>query len=221
MLNKSLDFLKDIAVNNDRDWFAENREQYEEAREEFEHFVQLVINRISLFDPSIMTVDPKEAIFRIYRDVRFSKNKLPYKQHMGAYINAYGRKSPYCGYYVHLQPGNSFLGGGSISLPTVQLNMIRNEIMHRIEEYRSIVEDPAFKRFFPVVGADFLKTAPRGFSKDYPYIDYLRCKEYICSYPVNETFFSKPDCLDLMAEAYIQVQRFGDFINSALGDLNE
>ncbi|EGJ71585.1 Conserved hypothetical protein CHP02453 [Bacteroides coprosuis DSM 18011] len=216
-LEKVYHFLTEVEKNNNRDWFAENKGMYEEAQSVFEDFVQLVINRIAIFDPAVMVVEPKDCTFRIYRDIRFSPNKLPYKTHMGAYINVKGRKSDYCGYYVHLQPGKSFLGGGSIGLPTKRLTRIREQIMERIDEYIDIVEDPKFKKYFPIIGMDFLKTAPKGFSKDYKYIDYLRCKEYICSYDVTDDFFLNPSCLDEIGEVFQQNKRFADFINSALG----
>lgn len=216
-LNKVYHFLKELDNNNDREWFNENKEKYEEARTIFEKFVQIVINRIALFDSSVMVLEPKDCVFRIYRDVRFSKNKLPYKTHMGAYMNPKGRKSDFFGYYVHLQPGNSFIGGGSIGLPTKQLTKIRESICERIDEYIDIVEDAEFKKYFPTVGMDFLKTAPKGFSKDYKYIDYLRCKEYICSHSVDDQFFLQSDCIDRVGDILEQAKRYGDFINSALG----
>ena len=216
-LHKVYHFLEEVAINNDRDWFNEHKEEYEEAQTAFENFVQLVLNRISVFDPTVMALEPKDCTFRIYRDVRFSKNKMPYKTHMGAYMNPLGRKSDSFGYYVHIEPGNSFIGGGSIGLPTKQLTKIRTHIMERIDEYIDIVEDAEFKNYFPVVGMNFLKTAPKGFSKDYKYIDYLRSKEYICSYPVRDDFFSQNNCIDELGAICEQVKRYGDFINTALG----
>lgn len=216
-LEKIYHFLRQVAKNNDREWFNAHRASYDETRAIFEQFVQLVLNRISVFDPSVMVLEPKECLFRFYRDIRFSKNKMPFKLHMGAYMNPKGKKSDYFGYYVHLQPGHSLIGGGSIGLPTKQLTKIRRHIMEHIDEYRAIVEDPSFKKYFPVVGADFLKSAPKGFSKDYKYIDYLRCKEYICSYTVPDEFFFQENCLDKIGQVLEQAKRYGDFINTALG----
>lgn len=216
-LKKVYKFLAELKLNNDRDWFNEHRKEYDEVRAIFESYVQKVINRIAVFDPSVMPVEVKECTFRIYRDIRFSANKLPYKTHLGAYINPRGRKSDSFGYYFHLEPGNSLLGGGSIGLPTKRLNKIREAIYEQVESYIDIVEDESFKKFYPTVGMDFLKTAPKGFPKDFEYIDYLKCREFICSCPISDNFVFQPDALDQMGEAFEQAKRYGDFINEALG----
>lgn len=215
-IQRIYDFLIALERHNDRAWFDEHKEEYLEIKGLFEEFVQTLINRIALFDPSVMVLKPKECTFRIYRDIRFSSDKRPYKTHLGAYINPNGRKSPKFGYYVHLQPGNSFIGGGSIGLPTKLLNKIRAYIYNNVDEYIDIVEDKAFKKYFTRVGEDFLKTAPKGFSKDYKYIDYLRCKEYICSYRVPDSFFINGEYIDQIGEPFMQLKHLGEFINSAL-----
>ena len=175
-------FLKDLTANNNREWFNEHREEYEIARLEFENFLSTVIARISLFDESIRGIQPKECTYRIYRDTRFSSDKTPYKNHFGGYINAKGKKSYHSGYYIHIQPEGCMLAGGSLCLPSNILKALRQSIYDNIDEYRSIVEDPEFQQFFPIVGEDFLKTAPKGFPKDFKYIDYLKPKEFTCAY---------------------------------------
>ncbi len=209
-------FLIELQENNNREWFEQNREEYDTVKSIFDQLVQATINRIAIFDSSVMHLKPKYCTFRIHRDIRFSNDKTPYKTHLGAYINPFGRKSPMFGYYIHLSPNNSFIGGGSIGLPTKLLNKIRDNIYHRIHEYIGIVEDPTFKKYYPVVGEDFLKTAPKGYSKDYEYIDYLRCKEYICSYRVDDSFFTSSDYLDKVGEPLEQLKHLAEFINSAL-----
>ena len=99
-------YLKDLAANNNRDWFNAHRDAYESARSEFENLLTAVIARISTFDETIRGIEAKDCTYRIYRDTRFSQDKTPYKIHMGGYINAKGKKSDHCGYYIHLQPGN-------------------------------------------------------------------------------------------------------------------
>ena len=211
-------FLKDLSNNNNRDWFNEHRDEYERARLEFETLLSEVISRIALFDDSIKGIQPKDCTYRIYRDTRFSSDKTPYKIHFGGYINAHGKKSNHCGYYIHLQPGGSMLAGGSLCLPPKVLKAVRQSIYDNIDEYRSIVEDPTFKRYFPVVGEDFLKTAPKGFPKDFEYIDYLKCKEYICSYMVKDEFFTMPDFLNKTEDTFKQFKRFADFLNYTIDD---
>lgn len=211
-------FLKDLAANNNREWFNEHRDEYETARTEFESFLSVVIARISLFDESIRGIQPKDCTYRIYRDTRFSSDKTPYKNHFGGYINAKGKKSNHCGYYVHIQPDSCMLAGGSLCLPPNVLRALRQSIYDNIDEYRSIVEDPSFKRFFPIIGEDWLKTAPKGFPKDFKYIDYLKPREFVCSYNVPDAFFLAPNMLDKTEETFRQFKRFADFINYTIDD---
>ncbi|KAA6329161.1 hypothetical protein EZS27_022005 [termite gut metagenome] len=216
-------FLKELAVNNNREWFDKHRDEYEKVKKEFEVFLSILISRISLFDESIKGVQAKDCTYRIYRDMRFSSDKTPYKTHIGGYINAKGKTSNYCGYYIHLEPGNCLLAGGSICIPPNVLKAIRQGIYDNIDEYISIVEDPAFKRYFPEIGENFLKTAPKGFPKDFKYIDYLKCKDYTCSYNLTEEFFltSESEMLDNMEKALRQLKRFVDFVNGMIDDFEE
>lgn len=212
-------FLKELGKNNNREWFTEHREEYEQARDEFEKLLGAIISRISLFDESIRGIEPKDCTYRIYRDTRFSSDKTPYKNHFGGYINAKGKKSNHCGYYVHIQEGGCLLAGGSLCLPAPILKAVRQSIYDNIDEYRTIVEDPEFKKYFPVVGENFLKTAPKGFPKDFKYVEYLKCKEYICSYSVPDSFFLASNLLDSTEEVFRQFKRFSDFLNFTIDDL--
>ena len=211
-------FLKDLSANNNRDWFNEHRAEYETARVEFENFLATVIARISLFDESIRGIQPKDCTYRIYRDTRFSTDKTPYKIHFGGYINAKGKKSDHCGYYVHLQPAGSMLAGGSLCLPSNVLKAVRQSIYDNIEEFVAIVEDPEFKKYFPVIGEDFLKTAPKGFPKDFKYIDYLKCKEYVCSYNVPDDFCSRQWNLNI--NKFVMCFQFSLFFSLRFGLCN-
>jgi len=211
-------FLEELAANNNREWFTQNKNKYEQASLEFEKLVSAIISHIALFDESIRGVQVKDCTYRIYRDIRFSSDKTPYKTHFGAYINAKGKKSEHCGYYVHIQPGNCLLAGGSICLPPQLVKAIREAIYNNIEEYISIVEDPEFKKYFPVIGDNFLKTAPKGFPKDFKYIDYLKCKEYVCTCYVADSFFTSPDVLEQIDDIFRQLKRFADFANYTIDE---
>ncbi len=212
-------FLKDLAANNDRTWFNAHRERYEAARTTFEQLLTVAIAHISAFDESIRGIEPKDCTYRIYRDTRFSPDKTPYKTHMGGYINARGKKSDYCGYYIHLEPGNCMLAGGSYCPPPALLRALRQSVYDNIDEFRAIVEDPAFRRYFPVVGETFLKSAPKGFPKDFPYLKYLQCKEYTVYCPVEDRFFLQADFLDRMDDIFRQLKRFADFVNYTIDEL--
>lgn len=212
------DFLNQLSANNNRDWFNVNRAEYDRVRNEFDVFLEKTISRISLFDETVKGLSPNECTYRIYRDTRFSADKTPYKTHMGGYINSMGKKSHHFGYYIHLEPGKSMLAGGSLCLPPNILKAVRESIYHNIEEFVSIVEDDAFKKFFPVVGENPLKTAPKGFDRNFKQVDYLKFREYTPCYYVPDSFFLQPDVLDRIAEVFVQFKRFGDFMNYTIDD---
>ena len=211
-------FLKELSLNNNREWFNEHKDDYLKAQTEFENLLTAIIQRISLFDDEIVGIQAKDCTYRIYRDVRFSQDKSPYKLHFGGYINGKGKKSEHCGYYVHLQLGYCMLAGGSLCPPPNILKALRQSVYDNIDEYRSIVEDPAFNKYFPVIGENFLKTAPKGFPKDFKYIDYLKPKEFICSYQVPDEFFLDEKMLDNVADAFKQLKRFSDFTNYTIDE---
>lgn len=212
-------YLKELAQNNNREWFNEHRTEYEKARVEFENLLAAFISHISLFDESIKGIQVKDCTYRIYRDTRFSPDKTPYKNHFGGYINAKGKKSEHCGYYIHLQPGNCLIAGGSWCPPPKILKALRQAIYDNIEEYLSIVEDPEFKKYFPVIGETFLKTAPKGFPKDFKYIDYLKCKEISCMYSIPDSFFMAPNAVEEAEDAIRQLKRFIDFVNYTVDEI--
>lgn len=178
-MEKSLKFLARLRKNNDRDWFKANKDQYDEAREEFEEFVEDLIRRIAAFDPDVIGTDPKDCLFRIYRDIRFSKDKSPYKTAFGAYIAPGGRKSMLPGYYIHIEPGGSFLAGGMHRPEANTLLAVRNAIAADPKVLEKMEKSAAFRKYFDKIDShEKLKTAPKGFDKDHPAIDYLRLKGY-------------------------------------------
>lgn len=215
-VNGILHYLKDLSVHNDREWFETNKIRYEKAREDFLELLSHIILKISSFDSAVLSIKPEECIFRIHRDLRFSSDKTPYKIHLGGYINPYGRKAPQSGYYIHLEPDNCFLGGGSIYMPLDLLYKIRVNILAQIEEYVAIVEDPLFKHYFPEVGYQRLKSAPRGFSKNGPYLKYIQPKDFLISYSIPNSFFSQDQAMDELGKIMQQAKRLADFINFAI-----
>ncbi len=127
-LEKTYKFLNELEANNNREWFAENKQKYQESKIEFENFIQGIILRLHEVDSQVGNLQAKDCIFRIFRDVRFSKDKVPYKTNFGAYMSTGGRKSPKAGYYLHVEPNSSFLGGGIYMPESANLNKIRTEI---------------------------------------------------------------------------------------------
>lgn len=214
-----MDFLKDLAANNDRQWFNANKDRYLAAQAEFEHLLTVLIARISEFDPAVRHVDAKSCPYRIYRDLRFTQDKTPYKIHMGAYIDAMGKKSLHCGYYFHLQPGDSSLfATGTYGLTTQMMHAVRQSVYNGIDEYRGIVDAPAFKKAFPQIGEERMKSAPKGFPKDFPYMDYLKPKDFTIWHPLTDSEVLADSFADQLTELCRQAKPFMDFLDFTIDD---
>jgi len=191
-MNVLLDFLTDLRLNNNREWFDANRQRYEESRDQMLFLTGVMIQEVRKFDPDIPPMSPKECLFRIFRDIRFSNDKTPYKTHMGSYIAAGGRKSIRAGYYIHIEPGNSLISGGIWSPDSDPLRAVRLEIQDNPDEFREILGNPEFNRYFKEIEGEKLKTAPKGFDKDFKDIDLLRYKSYAFStYVPDEQILSE------------------------------
>lgn len=192
-MEKSLAFLKKLKSNNNRDWFEKNKNHYLLAKEEFEGFIDELIKGLRKLDPEISPeLKAKDCVFRIYKDVRFSKDKSPYKTNMGASINPGGKKSLVAGYYFHLEPGGSFLAGGVYMPEPAMLQAIRQEIDYNPEPLNKILKSAAFKKYFKGLDEDDkLKTMPKGFEKEHPQAELLKNKHFVMSH-----FFSDKDVLD-------------------------
>lgn len=214
-----LDFLREVAAHNDRAWFARHRDDYEQARTVFEEMTQQLILRIASFDETVRHVQVKDCTYRFYRDTRFSEDKAPYKRHFGAYVNARGKKSYHSGYYLHLQPGACMLAGGSWCLPPDILRAVRQSVVDELEEFRSIVEAPDFRRHFPVIGEQRVKTIPKGFPRDFAHPEYLRPKDYSVACGVSDDFFRHEDWVERAGEIFHLMKPFNDFVNYTIDDL--
>lgn len=213
-----LDFLKELSSNNNREWFQANRATYQAVQQNFEELLTAVIARIATFDPDVTHLQPSDCTYRIYRDVRFSSDKSPYKNHIGGYINAKGKKSMHCGYYIHLEPGNCMLAGGSWCMPKDMLKAVRQSVVDNLDEFRAIVEDTAFTAYFKQIGEEHLKTVPKGFPKDFAYPQYINCKDYTVCYKIADSFFADPYFLDEVERVFRQLKRFADFTNFTIDD---
>lgn len=177
-MEQVLKFLTELKKNNNKEWFDQNREWYQESRKKILFLTELINHEIAKFDPEIGVQDPKNCVFRIFRDVRFSNDKTPYKINMGSFIAKDGRKSISPGYYLHIEPGGSFVGGGSYCPPPDALKAFRTEIFDNPEEFKNLIYSESFIRFYPELYDDKLKTAPKGFPKDFPDIDLLKYKSF-------------------------------------------
>lgn len=178
--SSTLDFLNKLKKNNSKEWFDKNRTDYEIAKDNFREFINELIQSTAKFDASIKMLEAKNCVFRINRDIRFSNDKTPYKTNMGASINPGGKKSFSAGYYLHIQPGASFLAGGMWQPPAPQLAAIRQEIDYNAPEFRKIIGHKDFKKHFGGLSTeDQLKSAPKGYDKDHPEIEILKNRSFI------------------------------------------
>lgn len=183
----TLTFLKKLQQNNNKEWFDAHRDVYEIAKANFKEFVQELIVGLAKFDPAVKHLEAKNCVFRINRDVRFSKDKSPYKNNMGASISPGGKKSFTAGYYFHLQPGASFLAGGMWQPEPVYLNAIRQEIDYNPEEFAKILKAKSFKDYFGGLSEeDKLKTVPKGYDKAHPQIELLKHKSFIVVHDLKD-----------------------------------
>jgi uncharacterized protein (TIGR02453 family) len=176
--SKVLSFLEALSESNNRDWFNENKSQFSAIKNEFDAYINKIILVIRNIDSSIGNITAKDCVFRIYRDVRFSLNKDPYKTHLGAYISNGGRKSRLAGYYIHIQPGQSFMAAGAYQPLGDVLKEIRYEILDNTDEFKKIIEDSNFKKFYSTINGEKTKLAPKGFPKDFVDIELLKYKSY-------------------------------------------
>lgn len=233
-----LDFLRQVMANNNRIWFQEHKAEYDIIRAEFERGVEQALKRIMTFDDEIVHLKVKDCTYRFYRDTRFSPDKSPYKNHLGAYIDAKGKKALRGGYYIHLEPDHCLLAVGNYWLPTNILTSCRNEIMANTDLWLKCVENKEFIKYFgsgsdsnvPLLtdvsswdqpqgfGLEKLKTCPSGFPKDWEYVRYLRLKDYCAWHAVADDFFEGDDWLDEMEKIFRVAKPMMDFMNAVIDD---
>ena len=214
----TIKFLKDLKSNNNREWFQDNKSTFEEAKEDFEAFVSDLLAEISLFDPSISHHQAKDCIFRIYRDIRFSKDKSPYKAHFGAHISGASKKSDIhskAGYYIHIEPGASILAGGAYLPQGDWLKQIRQEIAYNASALKVVLKGKDFVKYFGSMQGEQLKTAPRDYPKDHAQIELLRHKSFLASHSLPDKMLSDKGLLDHAATVFKALKPFDDFLNNA------
>ena len=209
-------FLSDLNKNNRREWFYANKSAYQVARENVLDLIAMLIHHIAEFDNSLLGTEPQDCLFRIYRDVRFSKNKIPYKVWFNASLRGGGRKGIGAGYYISIQPGKSYLGGGLWRPSSEDLDKIRKGIISRTQEFENVLEAKEFKDAFGELGGEKLKTAPRGFSRDHPNIHWLRYKDFIVGKPISDKEIMEDQFLDYAVKSYYNMLPLKQFLNKRL-----
>ncbi|MFZ1808660.1 MAG: DUF2461 domain-containing protein [Cyclobacteriaceae bacterium] len=216
--NHILKFLKALAKNNDRAWFEKNKPKYIIAKENFDEFLFNLLAELTKFDKSLTGLNPKKLSFRIYRDVRFSKDKSPYKINMGAGFSPGGKMIQEPGYYLHIQPGNkSFVAGGLYMPDSPNLAKIRQEIDYNFKSFEKVLKGKKFKTWYAELDDfDKLKTAPKGYPKDHPHLELLKHKSYIVSHYFTDKEVQDKNFLKKVVEGCKTVKPLNDFLAQAL-----
>lgn len=217
--NLTFDFLKDLKKNNNRDWFQENKKRYEESHKEVYTFADKLIEQLNKKDV-IETPSGKKSLFRIYRDVRFSKNKDPYKTNRtGSFRRAGANRRG--GFYFCIEPGNTMIGGGFYAPNKEDLQLIRDQISLDASPLRKVLNNKSFKTYFGELRGEQLKTVPRGFDKEDPNIDLLRYKNFYVMHSFTDEEALSPDFIDKAAEGLLKILPFFDVMTEYLTtDLN-
>ncbi|SER08796.1 DUF2461 domain-containing protein [Pedobacter rhizosphaerae] len=218
MLKKeTLHFIKEVAENNNREWFALNKHRYEEAKANVLELVTALIPELAKVDPLIPSdLDPKKSLMRIYRDVRFSKNKDPYKTNFGIWFSAKSKGGNEPGYYLHIQPGNSFLAGGYWMPEAPHVKLIRQEIDYNIDDFKAIVQDKAFTGLFTLGTTNALKNAPKGYDPNDPNIEYLKLKSFEATMKLDDAEFYKPAIVNKLISSFQTIQPLVAFLRNAI-----
>ena len=220
MLSKeSLQFLDDLKANNNREWFLENKKRYEIFKKDYQQLVGQFLDAMKPLDPSLEMLEVKNCTFRINRDIRFSKDKTPYKSHIGVWLSSGAKGKNRSGYYVHIERDKSFIAGGFYCPEAEDLKKVRREIAFFYDDLEAILQEKKFKKEF----GDFdrnessvLKNPPRGFEKDHPAIEFLKLKSFEASQKFDISEVLKPDFVTTMTQKLITLKPLNDFINRAV-----
>ena len=212
-----LAFLRTLAQNNNREWFNTNKPRYQESLEIFRGFAADLLAGIVQFDPTLGALEAKDTIFRIYKDVRFSKEKLPYKTHFGCWMAKGGRKSTDAGYYFHLEPENSFLAAGVYMPPKEQLKLIRQEIVYNPGAYLEVINNPLIGKGYERGGKeDMLKKGPAGFSKDFEQLEEIKYKHFLFTKNYKDSEIVKKGFSQNVVTDFQRLLPLVDYLNHAM-----
>jgi uncharacterized protein (TIGR02453 family) len=220
MLTKeSLQFLDDLKANNNRDWFQDNKKRYEVFKKDYHQLVSDFLDAMKPLDPSLELLQVKDCTFRINRDIRFSKDKSPYKAHLGVWLSSGAKGANRSGYYVHIEKGASFIAGGFYSPDSEELKKVRKEIAFFYDDLQEILKEKNFKKEFGSLDINennSLKSMPRGYEKDHPAIEFLKLKSFTTTQKYDISEVTKKDFVAKMSQKLIALKPLNQFINRAL-----
>ncbi len=213
----TLSFLKGLAANNNKPWFDANRDAYVEAKEDFEVFATAILKELAKTEPGFAEQKAKDCVFRIFRDVRFSKDKTPYKPNFGAYFSKGGKKFPGAGYYVHIEPGGHSFAGGGLWMPEAPiLKAVRQEIDYNLDEFKGILADKKFKKAFPQLSGESAKKPPVGYTEDNPGIEYIKMKSFTVMHPITDDMLAGKTFAKQTTDLFTTMRPLVDFLNRAV-----
>ena len=214
----TLIFLKNLSENNHRDWFLDHKSEFEKAKSDVYSLTQAIIKRLAGFDPDIPSdLDPKNCVMRIYRDIRFSKDKTPYKTNFGIAISANGKNFKGPGYYIHIEPQKSFIAAGSWFPESEQLKAIRQEIDYNSADWNELLNEEGFKSAFGDLNTEGkLKAVPKGYSADHPDIEYLKLKSFTVTHAIPDAQLAEGQVVDNIAVIFEKVYPLMVFLRSAI-----
>jgi uncharacterized protein (TIGR02453 family) len=215
--SSTIQFLKSLKKNNNKDWFEKNRKQYELAKSDYLDFVTKVLQELQIFDKTLLELQPKQCVFRLNRDVRFSKNKDPYKTNFGASFSKGAKKIQSAGYYFHLEPGENFVGGGLWMPMAPDLNKVRQEIDYCFKEFSSILKKPNFKTTYGDMDNSMkLVRPPKGFEIDNPALDYLKLKSFVVTRPMKDIELTDKALIKNVVKDFKSIAPLVHFLNRAI-----
>lgn len=215
-LKEIFDFLELLQENNNREWFNDNKKLYLSAKDKFNVLVEFIGVEIEKFDPDFKFTSSKDCTFRIYRDIRFSKDKRPYKNNFGAYFSIGGRKSPLAGYYLHLQKDASFFGGGIYHPEKDKLKAIRQEIYYSYKDLEKILSEDTFHNVYPVLMDDRLVNGPKDFPKDSPAIEFLKYKSFAVTHQLKDSDVFKDSFANDVLKGFAILMSLNNYLNNAI-----
>ncbi|WPO79401.1 DUF2461 domain-containing protein [Flavobacterium sp. KACC 22761] len=219
LAKESLQFLDDLKKNNNREWFQENKKRYEVFKKDYHQLVSDFLDAMKPLDPSLELLEVKNCTFRINRDIRFSKDKSPYKAHLGIWMSGGTKGLNRAGYYVHIEKGASFIAGGFYSPESEDLKKVRKEIGFFYDDLQEILNNKNFKKEFGSL--DFnennsLKSMPRGYEKDHPAAEFLKLKSFTATQVYNVSEVMEKDFVKKISQKLIALKPLNEFINRAL-----
>lgn len=213
------EFLRQLAANNNREWFAANKPRYAELRKLWEEDIDRLIGHMSVWEPRLSHLTAKSTAYRIYRDIRFSPDKTPFKTYFSAAFSQYGKSTHRASYYLHID-GSEEAGvyGGMWCPDSSMLRTIRKAIVDNIEEFEDIVNDRVLQEEFPQWCGQSLKTVPNGYDRNHPQAAYLRLKDYGRFGHVDKSVFCDPSWPEIVAEKFSAIRPFVEFLNYSLDE---